>query len=67
VVGAADKVRLGYDVYIDDSPIVAIQGSSSGRLVLLRDQPWNREIRSNYYVRRIGGLEEAIRILSVGL
>jgi hypothetical protein len=64
VVGADDKVRLGYEVYIDDSPIVAVQGSSSRRLVLLRDQPWNREVRSNYYVRRIRGLEEAIRVLS---
>jgi hypothetical protein len=34
---------------------------------LLRDQPWNREVRSNYYVRRIRGLEEAIRILSADL
>jgi uncharacterized HAD superfamily protein len=67
VVGATDKIRLGYEVYIDDSPIVATQGASSGRLVLLRDQPWNREVRSNYYVRRIRGLEEAIRILSADL
>jgi uncharacterized HAD superfamily protein len=67
VVGATDKIRLGYNVYIDDSPIVATQGASSGRLVLLRDQPWNREVRSNYYVRRIRGLEEAIRILSADL
>jgi hypothetical protein len=34
---------------------------------LLRDQPWNKEVRSNYYVRRIRGLEEAIRILSADL
>jgi len=67
VVGATDKIRLGYEVYIDDSPIVATQGASSGRLVLLRDQPWNREVWSNYYVRRIRGLEEAIRILSADL
>ncbi len=64
VVGVTDKVSLGYEVYIDDSPVVAVQGSRSGRLVLLRDQPWNREVGSNFYIRRIRGLEEAIRILS---
>lgn len=64
VVGVTDKVRLGYDVYIDDSPLVAIAGARSGRLVLLRDQPWNRDVRSNSYVRRVRGLDEAIGVLS---
>ncbi|MEM0450808.1 MAG: hypothetical protein QXO17_04490 [Nitrososphaerota archaeon] len=64
VMGVTDKVKLGYDVYIDDSPIVATEGSRTGRTVLLRDQPWNRFVRSNSYVRRVRGLDEAVFVLS---
>lgn len=61
------KLRLGYDVYIDDSPIVAEEASARRMRVLLYDQPWNRGVGENFYVRRVRGLEHAYRLLKGGL
>jgi len=61
------KLRLGYDVYIDDSPLVAEEGPVARRLILLYDRPWNRRVAENFYVRRVKGLSQAYQLLKGGV
>lgn len=58
------KAGLGYDVFIDDSPYLAMQLHNTGKLVLLYDQPWNRNVNAEGNVVRIRSLENAYHILS---
>ncbi len=51
------KSALDYDIFIDDSPLNAKNISKSGKLVLLYDQPWNRDIEGEGIVRVRGFLE----------
>lgn len=53
------KSTLDFDVFIDDSPLNAKNIAESGKLVLLFDQPWNRDIKGEGIVR-ISGFPEAI-------
>jgi uncharacterized HAD superfamily protein len=64
LIGVENKIKYLYDVYIDDSPIQALEASHAGRLLLLRDQPWNRHVEPNKFVIRIKSLEEAYRVLT---
>ncbi len=63
LIGVEKKINHLYDVYIDDSPIHALEASYAGRLFLLRDQPWNRHVEPNRFIRRVRSLEEAYDVL----
>lgn len=63
LIGVEKKSSYFYDVYIDDSPIQALEISSIGRIFLLRDQPWNRHVEPNKFIRRIRSLAEAYEVL----
>jgi len=54
-----EKWNLKYDYYIDDSPTVAEKVSKMGKICLLMDQPWNREVKTNGKVKRIYSLSHA--------
>ncbi|MCS7142767.1 MAG: hypothetical protein NZ920_03085 [Aigarchaeota archaeon] len=60
-LNAKRKSALDYDVYIDDSPETAKDVAATGRPILLRDQPWNRDLPVNTFIKRIGGLEDALK------
>jgi len=62
-----EKILLDYDVYIDDSPIVAEEASINHKLILLYDRPWNSDIAETNYVKRVKSLSQAYRILRDGL
>jgi len=57
------KPKLDYDVFIDDSPLIADGCMLYRKRLLLYDQPWNREVPESHYVRRIKSLDEAYEIL----
>ena len=57
------KSALDFDVFIDDSPLNAKNIAASGKLVLLFDQPWNRDIRGEGIVR-ISGFPDAIAAIT---
>lgn len=57
------KIKMGYDVYVDDSPDLAIAVKEFNKdrnnkikrqiKLLLFDQPWNRDIENGYGVYRV--------------
>lgn len=53
------KSELGYEFYIDDSPLNAEEIASAGKYVALYDRPWNRLVRDNERIKRIMNLNEA--------
>ncbi len=57
-----NKVDLSYDVFIDDSPNVAQKSSRAGKVCLLYDQPWNREIIGEK-ITRIKSLDDAFMFI----
>ncbi len=57
------KSALEFDVFIDDSPLNAKNIAESGKLILLFDQPWNRDI-SGEGIIRISGFPEAIATIT---
>jgi uncharacterized HAD superfamily protein len=65
ILGVSRKSSLNHDVFIDDSPVEALSIAETARYVLLRDQPWNRLLRFNRFILRVGSLDEAYqRIVS---
>lgn len=60
VIALKKKSEYPYDLFIDDSPLIAREVSSTGRLVFLRDQPWNRSVRGSRLVIRVHSLDAAI-------
>jgi len=58
------KPKLDYDVFIDDSPLLADGCILRRKLLLLYDQPWNKNVNEDRYVKRIKGLDEALEALS---
>ncbi len=67
IVAVEKKSKYPYDVYIDDSPIQALEISSMGRTFLLRDQPWNRHVEPNRFLKRVRSLKEAYYVISATL
>jgi len=57
------KSELEFDVFIDDSPLNAKNIAATGKLVLLFDQPWNRDVSGEGIVR-ISGFPEAIATIT---
>ena len=60
VIDGTMKVDLEYDVFIDDSPLNALQMIQKNKKIILYSQPWNKHV-SNNQVIRISNLEEAIK------
>ena len=58
-----EKWKLGYDIYIDDSPIVATEVDKVGKICLLYDQPWNKDIKDNKNIKRVYNLNHAIDLI----
>lgn len=59
------KDVLGYDIYIDDSPILARAISkSSKKIIFLVDQPHNRDIEDSNNVKRVSDANEALIALA---
>jgi len=58
-----DKPSLNYDVYIDDSPLIVDGCMRRGKLLILYDRPWNRQIRENVHVKRVKSLAQVSEIL----
>ncbi|MCS7126648.1 MAG: hypothetical protein NZ929_07055 [Aigarchaeota archaeon] len=58
-----DKAVLEYDVYIDDSPLLARALKDKEKILLIYDQPWNRELDEGKNIKRIKDLDEAYQYL----
>ncbi|GBC71955.1 Nucleotidase [Candidatus Calditenuaceae archaeon HR02] len=63
-LGVPSKSRLNHDVFIDDSPVEAVRIAETARYVLLRDQPWNRNVPKSKFIIRVRNLEEAFKKLA---
>ncbi|MDW8359378.1 MAG: hypothetical protein RMK31_02185 [Candidatus Caldarchaeum sp.] len=63
----SSKANFVYDVYIDDSPRVAEQLQKTDRLLLVYDQPWNREVAQRKNIIRVRCLDEAVKLLEDGV
>lgn len=58
------KVRLDYDVFIDDSPLLVEGHAPRAGLLLLYDRPWNKSIAcGGEFIRRIRNLNEAYHLI----
>jgi uncharacterized protein len=63
IVYSQKKTELDYDVFIDDSPLVA-EALSEQKICLVYDQPWNQNIeKSKSVIKRINSLEGAVQYL----
>jgi len=58
------KTKLGYDVYIDDSPYMVEILTNSGKILLLYSQPWNRRVQESLNVKIVKNLDEAYLYLN---
>lgn len=56
------KSKLDYDVFIDDSPILAEELTLDKKL-LLYDRPYNRKIKESKNIIRIYNFDQALKIL----
>jgi|SRR5215475_7147404 len=59
IISKSEKADLDYDLFIDDSPITALAISKVGKICLIYDQPWNRDILDNNIIR-INRLSQAV-------
>lgn len=58
------KIRLGYDIYIDDNPnLVESAGNFPEKRILLYDQPWNRHVREIENVARVYNWKQIEKVL----
>jgi uncharacterized HAD superfamily protein len=59
VIDGPMKANLDYDVFIDDSPLNALNIIQHNKKVILYSQPWNKHISENG-IHRISNLSEAV-------
>ena len=59
----APKAHLDYDVFIDDSPRHANEAAECGKIGLLYNQPWNKNVGEKDNLIRIQNLQDASTIL----
>ena len=64
VARGSDKAYLNYDIFIDDSPVNAKKISNFDKMVLLYDQPWNRDVREVNNIIRIKQLADALDLIA---
>lgn len=59
------KDTLGYDIYIDDSPLLAERiANDKKKILLLIDSPYNKHIKEASNIKRVSDVNEALRSLS---
>jgi len=59
-----EKTTLPYDIFIDDSPILASEViKTNGRIQLLRKWPWNKNVPDHERIIRVGDVNEAAILL----
>ncbi len=63
VARGSDKAYLDYDIFIDDSPINAKKISALDKLILLYNQPWNRDVDEDSNIIRIKQLSDALDLI----
>lgn len=63
VAAGSMKANLNYDVFIDDSPLNALEFLRNKKKMLLYSQPWNRNL-NNQEIHRISNLSEAVELLN---
>ncbi|MEM2114762.1 MAG: hypothetical protein QXS12_04845 [Candidatus Caldarchaeum sp.] len=62
----SSKLNFVYDVYIDDSPRLADQFPLKNRILMVYDQPWNRNVQPRNNIVRVSSLDEAAKIIEAG-
>jgi uncharacterized HAD superfamily protein len=65
IICKKEKAGLDYDIFIDDSPDTALSISKRGKMCLLYDQPWNRNVNDKNIIR-IDKLSEAVTYIKKG-
>lgn len=63
VVFAQEKWKLNYDIFIDDSPTNASNIKKEGKICLLYDEAWNRDVKTNGKIIRVYSLNHAISVI----
>lgn len=63
IVFTQEKWKLKYNYYIDDSPSNASKIKIEGKICLLYDQKWNRDVKTNGNIRRVYNLNHAIDVI----
>ncbi len=59
-----DKSLLDYDLYIDDSPILAENiDKNKSKLLYIVNRPWNRNVEETGNIIRVEGVNEALDML----
>ncbi len=59
------KDTLGYDIYIDDSPLLAERiANDKKKILLLIDSPYNKHIKEASNIKRVSDVNEALKSLS---
>lgn len=58
-----DKASLDGDILIDDAPHHILAWAATGRLAIVFDQPWNREVADTDFIKRAVGWDEVVRIV----
>ncbi len=64
IVFTQEKWKLNYDVYIDDSPSNAEKIRDVGKICLLYNQDWNRDVKEDAKIIRVYSLGHVIEILN---
>lgn len=62
VLEGAEKTKLDYDIFIDDSPINAKNMLDEGKSVILYSQPWNLKF-DDPRAKRIHSLRDSVSII----
>jgi len=63
-VSPGEKVKLDYDLFIDDSPMFEeAMADVPEKLLILLDQPWNREVKEGKNIIRAKDWRDIQRIL----
>lgn len=65
VARGSDKAYLNYDIFIDDSPINAKKISAFDKMILLYNQPWNKDVKESSNIVRIRQLSDALDFIQV--
>lgn len=59
-----EKTELHYDIYIDDSPMLAKKVADTvGEIQILVNQPWNQDVKEHERIFRVPDANEAARLL----
>jgi 5'(3')-deoxyribonucleotidase len=63
-VNPSTKADLDYDIYIDDSPSLAVKLLGTKKEMILIDRPWNRHVPERNTLRRVTGWSDVPEALN---